>query len=268
MTSPRLPDNRRVIGALAISLAMHAGLLLMPRHEPASRPALPRLEASLAPRPPVSELRPPPKAASAKLPKSPARSRFMTAEKSKGPVVTAAPQWSAAEKAEMNQFLDELAEQAKAAPKPSLAQRSLAMAREQARQAARQDEAALATVEPRPNGPPVDPFSLEAYLDGLVRRLNRSAAFVRNDPRSKGVRPAAVQFRLNPDGSLKSFVVLKAGDQADEIAFVKSVVERAIPFSPFPPDIDRAARSLGVTVCIDPASGGGFGFSRTSGRGC
>jgi len=34
-------------------------------------------------------------------------------------------------------------------------------------------------------------------------------------------------------------------------------------------DIDRAARSLGVTICIQPGVGGGFGFSRLAdGRPC
>lgn len=272
MIFPQNPAQRRALAwALAVSLALHALFLFAPRRDPAaSQPATSRLEASLGPRTLVAEPTPaqsPKKAAPGKAAK-PARSRMLTADKSRGPAVAAGRQWSAAEKAEMDHFLDELAGQAQAAPKPTLAQRSLAMAREHGRQMAQLDEAGSATLERRPNGPPVDPFSLEAYLDGLVKRLNRSAAFVRNDPRSKGVRPAAVQFRLNPDGSLKSFVVLNAGDQADEIAFIKSVVERAIPFSPFPPDIDRAARSLGVVICIEPGSGSGFGFSRTTGRGC
>lgn len=271
MSFPESPAQRRALAwALVVSLALHGLALLAPTRDPAaSRPASSRLEASLGPRLEVTEPAPAPapKKASAKAAK-PTRSRILSVDKAKVPAVADARQWSAAEKAEMDNFLDELAGQAKAQPKPTLAQRSLAMAREQGRQMAQRDEEGSATLERRPNGPPVDPFSLEAYLDGLVRRLNRSAGFVRNDPRSKGVRPAAVQFRLNPDGSLKSFVVLNAGDQADEIAFIKSVVERAVPFSPFPPDIDRAARSLGVVICIEPGSGSGFGFSRTTGRGC
>lgn len=272
MIFPESPAPRRALAwALAVSLALHGVALLAPTRDPAaSQAATSRLEASLGPRLEVAEPVPAPvakKAAPGKAAK-PARTRVLSVDKSRAPAVAAARQWSAAEKAEMDNFLDELAGQAKAVPQPTLAQRSLAMAREQGRQMAQGDEAGSATVERRPNGPPVDPFSLEAYLDGLVRRLNRSAGFVRNDPRSKGVRPAAVQFRLHPDGSLKSFVVLNAGDQADEIAFIKAVVERAIPFSPFPPDIDRAARSLGVVICIEPGSGSGFGFSRTTGRGC
>ena len=81
----------------------------------------------------------------------------------------------------MNRFLDELAAEAKAAPKPSLAQRSLAMARDISRQKARQDEEGSALLERRPNTPPPEPFSLDLYVDGVVKRLNRSAAFVRND---------------------------------------------------------------------------------------
>jgi hypothetical protein len=261
-------EQRALAWAVALSLAIHGFFLLLPRQDPAgSGAAATRLQASLAPRaraveavPPVPQKKPSP----GKSAKPTARPRMLTTNKPGGPSVAVSPKWSAAEKAEMDSFLNELAGQ----PKPTLAQRSLGMAREYGRQMAAQDEAGTATLESRPGGPPANPFSLELYLDGLVRRLNRSAAFVKNDPRSKGVRPAAVQFRLNPDGSLKSFVVLNAGDQADEIAFIKSVVEQSVPFSPFPPDIDRAARSLGVIICVQPGSGGGIGFSRGSGRTC
>lgn len=266
------PEQRGLAWAIAASLAIHALALFVPRHDPAGGGGgLPRLEARLAPRqsseadvvPPLPK--PEPAVASRKSNKARARSRMMTTTKPGGPSVAAAPKWTAAEKAEMDGFLNELAAQ----PKPTLAQRSVAMARQYGQQMARQDAAGEATLEMRPNGPPADPFSLEMYLDALVRRLNRSAGFVRNDPRSRGVHSAAVQFRLNPDGSLKSFVVLNAADQADEIAFIKSVIERSVPFSPFPPDIDKAARSLGVTICIRPGAGdAGMGFSRTDGRGC
>ena len=272
------PEQRALNWALAASLVIHLLILFVPRHEPSAQPAAAsRLEARLGPvRQPAAETPAQPVPANiqprsaSKAAKPAPRPRMMTVDKSRGPAVAAAPKWTAAQKAEMDGFLNELAGQAQATPKPTLAQRSLAMAREQGRQMAAQDEAGEAMLERRPNGPPPDPFSLEMYMDGLVRRLNRSAAFVKNDPRSKGVRSAAVQFRLNPDGSLKSFVVLNAGDQAEEIAFIKSVIERSLPFSPFPPDIDKAARSLGVTICIQPGSGGGsgLGFSRMSGSRC
>src|SRR6185369_13430416 len=167
MTFPENPAQRRALAwALAVSLALHALALLAPTRDPAaSRPAS-RLEASLGPRLQVAEPTPAPapkKAAPGKAAK-PARSRILSVDKSNTAAVAAGRQWSAAEKAEMDNFLDELAGQAKAAPKPTLAQRSLAMAREQGRQMAHQDEAGSATLERRPNGPPVDPFSLEAYL--------------------------------------------------------------------------------------------------------
>lgn len=270
MSAPQTP-RRPLVAAIAASLAVH-GLLLWLKPPERTGGGAPRLEASLArreaerPAAPPPATMPPLRAQPRKAARPAVRPRLLTAEKSRGPAV-AAPKWTAAEKAEMDGFLDELAGQARA--QPSLAQRALAMAQEQGRRLAQQDAAGEASLELRPNGPPADPFSLDLYMDGLLRRLNRSAAFVRNDPRSKGVRSAAVQFRLNPDGSLKSFVVLNAGDQADEIAFIKAVVERSAPFSPFPPDIDRAARSLGVTICIRPGGTGGFGFSRMSGgRGC
>ena len=58
---------------------------------------------------------------------------------------------------------------------------------------------------------------------------------------------------------------------ADQIAFIKSVVEQAVPFAPFPGDLRRSASALNMTICIQPASGnaGGFGFSRLpEGSGC
>ncbi len=182
--------------------------------------------------------------------------------KSTAAAVPDSSQWFKGGKNDMQQFLDDL--EAQARPAPALAQRALAMAHDQGRQQARNDEQGTAVLERLPNTPPPPPFSLDFYVDGVVKRLNRSAAFVRNDPRSKGMRPAAVHFRIHPDGRLKTFKVLNAGDQQQEIAFIKSVVERAAPFAPFPPDIARSARSLGMTICIQPGHGGGFGFSRVA----
>ncbi|MBS1159302.1 MAG: hypothetical protein H6R15_1721 [Proteobacteria bacterium] len=273
MRAMPVPDNslkrRAPLWAIAVSLLLHGLVLFVPRSNPPGGNPPPRLQASLAPRLPLAQREQPasetpPRKAPQASKKSAAQPRLLTTNK------TPRQSWSVAEKQEMNNFLDELATQARTAPKPSLAQRSLSMAREYGREMAEREANDSASLELRPNAPPADPFSLEMYVDGLVKRLNRSAGFVRNDPRSKGVRTAAVQFRLNPDGSLKSFSVLNMGDQAEEIAFIKSVVERSIPFAPFPADINRAARSLAMTICIVPGSaGGGFGFTRTAnGRGC
>ena len=260
-------EQRALLLAFAVSLAIHLAALLVPHAERSGEQhAASRLEARLAPSRKAVEpvVESPPAASAAKTGKAKPKARIMTADKSR----SATPQWSVAQKAEMDGFLNELADQAKAAPKPTLAQRSMAMAREAGRQMAREDATGDALLELRPNGPPANPFSLEMYLDGLVRRLNRSAGFVSNERRHRGVQTAAVQFRLNPDGSLKSFVVLNAGDQAEEVAFIKAVIERSVPFSPFPPDIDRAARSLGVTICIRPGQNSEPGFSRMNGSRC
>ncbi len=179
----------------------------------------------------------------------------------------------------MNGFLRELAGAAKPAaprpapsrptPGPDLAQNSRAMAREFGARLARQDDEEGALLERLPDTPPVDPVSLEMYLDGLVTKLNRSAAFVKNDPRSRGMKTASVLMRVNPDGSLQSFKVLNAGDQQDEIAFIQSVVERAVPFPGFPADMRKSARSLAMLICIHPttAGGGSFGFARSGSGG-
>ncbi len=169
----------------------------------------------------------------------------------------------------MSKFLRELDQQSQAGP--SLAQRSLAMAGAIGRQQARQDDADSEMLERLPGSPEIDPFSLEMYLDGLVKKLNRSAAFVKNDPRGRGKLAATVLVKLNPDGSLQSYKVINAGDQQEEIAFIRSVVERALPFAAFPADIKNSAASLAMAICILPAGsdGGGFGFARSaSGRRC
>ena len=178
------------------------------------------------------------------------------------------PKWTVAEKAEMNDFLRELEQQKRTAP--TLAQRSLAMARGMAGRQAQQDRDGRAILERIPDSPPVDPFSLEMYLDSLVKKLNQSAGFVKSDPRNRGVKTASVMIRLNPNGSLRSFEILNMADQQDEVAFIKSVVERAVPFAAFPPDLRKSAYSVGMLICImPPGASGGFGFNRMAeGQGC
>jgi hypothetical protein len=75
------------------------------------------------------------------------------------------------------------------------------------------------------------------------------------------VRTAAVQFRVNPDGTLKSFVVLNAADQGDEIAFIKAVVERAAHIQPFPAGsqpLGHAPWRCASASCRRVAAGSGF----------
>lgn len=276
MTFPENPLERRALAvAVVVSLAIH-GLLLFVNNQPPPKQGspLPRIEANLARQPaPVKTPAPkpsePPKKQAKKPDKQQARPRVMAIPKTSRSTAKTTPNWTVAQKAEMNDFLNELAAEAKANPAPTLAQRSLAMARDDARQIAQREKSELLSLERRPNSPEPDPFSLELYFEGLLKNLNRSSAYVKNDPRSKGVRPAAVQFRVNPDGTLKSFVVLNAADQGEEIAFIKAVVERAAPFSPFPPDLNRSAKSMAVRICIMPSRSGGFGFSKAGdGQGC
>ena len=273
------PENFRIQWslrlALLLSLIVHSVILLFPTQSPrVEERAATRLQASLAqqPRTPPRPATPAviPEQVKARPAKPQPKRKILAMDKAPGSAVTpAAPRWSVAQKEEMNSFLRELDGQARQAP--DLAQRSLAMARDIGRQLAAQEKEGSEVLERLPNSPPVDPFSLDMYLDALVRKLNRSAGFVRNDPRARGLKVASVEIRLNPNGSLKSFKVLNAADQQDEIAFVRSVVEQSVPFAPFPADIGRSAKSLAMVICIMPAnsSGGGFGFTRNPGaRGC
>ncbi len=162
----------------------------------------------------------------------------------------------------MDNFLKELASPAQPPANAELAQR----ARTMARQGEQQDDDGVPADRSAAAVKTVDPFSLEMYFDAFVRKLNRSAAFVKNDPRARGSRKALVEISLNKDGTLRSYRVLRSGDQEAEIAYIKSVVDRAAPFSAFPPDISSGREVMSVLMCIYPArAGGGSGFSRSFG---
>jgi hypothetical protein len=116
------------------------------------------------------------------------------------------------------------------------------------------------------NGKSVEPFSWEMYFDAFVRKLNRSAAFVKRDLPSRGTRKALVRISLNADGSLKTYQVLRAADQEAELDYIKRVIDQASPFSAFPPDIRSATDSLTILMCIfPPRDGEGGGFARSFG---
>lgn len=249
--------------AVLLSLLLHAAVLLIgysSKGDSSANAVRPRLLATLVgPARPLALAPPVPRRKAA--PKKPAQPRLLTAPAG----AWVAPSWSAAERTDMDKFLNELA--APAAPPTSgeLSQRARAMAR-QMEQTGQDDGAGEASGPPAAAGKSADPFSLEMYFDAFVRKLNRSAAFVKNDPRAPGSRKALVEISLNPDGSLKSYRVLRSGDQAAEIAYVKSVIDRASPFSAFPPDISNVRNSLTIRMCIFPArAGGGSGFSRSFG---
>jgi hypothetical protein len=156
--------------------------------------------------------------------------------------------------------------------KPSgaeLARRALAMARGMGRQEEDGGEDAFSTQQ-EAKLKEIEPLSLEWYFNSFITKLNRSARFVPRAPQQKGQQAAEVQIIINRDGSLREYRVVRAADRALEVDYIRSVVERAVPFSAFPDDISRKTDTLSLTICIQPPgdSGGGFGFSRTSGKRC
>ena len=232
----------------------------------------PRLIATLA-RPALSiQPKPTPSLAATPVPVPEPRKSAGSVKKSPPPKKLSAPTgiwanrtWSDAERADMDKFLNELGAQAKPTSGQELSKKALAMARQMGR-SMDEDGADSESKPATGNGKDIEPYSLAMYFDAFIRKLNRSAAFVKNEKRASGSHKALVEIALNADGSLKSYRVLRSGDQAAEIAYIKSVVERASPFSAFPPDIRRAVDSLSINMCIRPADdGSGGGFSRSYG---
>lgn len=255
-----LPENlhaqRSILVAIAASLGLHILVLFFPtRPPPETQRFVTRLDASLAQPQPASPA--PTEAIRGNGPEfaTPAPRKVATT-----PLHAQTPHWTIAEKNDMNRFLRELDEQAKAGP--SLAQRALAQARMIGLERNQGKKEEFELVEHVPDSPPVDSFSLEMYFDSLLKKLNKSAAYGRNDRRSRGLKTAAVMIRIAPDGSLNRFQVLNEADQQDEITFIRSVVERAVPFAAFPPDMRRSAQSVGLLICVQPARVNevGFGF--------
>ena len=180
MTFPENPLERRALAvAVVVSLAIHGLLLFVNNHKPKQGSPLPRIEASLArqsapvktPAPKPSE---PPKKQAKKPDKQQTRPRVIAVPKSLRSTPQNAPKFTVAEKAEMNDFLNELANETKAKPAPTLAQRSLAMARNDAQQMARQEKSELLSLERRPNSPADRLPSSESARNKLRSTSSRS----------------------------------------------------------------------------------------------
>lgn len=149
-----------------------------------------------------------------------------------------------------------------------LAQRALAMARGMAIEANDGGPDAVSTRQ-EGKGKTIEPLSLQWYFDSFITKLNRSARFVPREPKAKGQRKALVEILINRDGSLNAYRILRAADQQAEIEYIKAVVDRAVPFAAFPPDIRDKTDTLSLRICIHPpGESGGYGFSRTSGDDC
>lgn len=276
-------SNKLFKFALLLSVVLHGLVLLIHTGAPGDRAkkaargdsAETRITASLKPKavdqpaiitPPAPAILPASKRQPLKRQTNkPRRSKVMSVPAE----LTRQRTWSVAERDEMNQFLDELKTPPPAPPRPpskgaELSRQALASAREEGRRLAQQGE--VSGAESSLDNKAVEPFSLQMYFDAFVRKLNQSSAFVKNDPRARGSRKALVQIVLKPDGTLKSYRVIRAADQQVQIAYIKQVIDLASPFPAFPQDIRRAMESFSVLICIYPPSEGeGGGFTRSFG---
>lgn len=267
MDSDRARSRTLLRRAVGVSLLLHAAVLFIGYSPsgPSSRSGVtPEGSSAAAPSSLIATLvgpaSPPSKAQPAA--KTPPRPRLNLPGDSE-----ATPKWTQAERDEMNQFLDELAVEARPKTGYELAQRALAQARQMAR--APDDGEDEPAGRPPRSGQAIEPFSWERYFDAFVRKLNRSAAFVERAPVSRegrATRKALVRVALNADGSLKSYRVLRAADRDAELDYIRRVVEQASPFPAFPPDIRSATDTLTILLCVyPPREGGGGGFARSFG---
>jgi len=280
MKQPLPSKDKRFLIALAVSLAFHLALLLIKSSAPpdaagsASKHIPSRLDVRLEqPSRPNRVAAPPALPQPEIIPKRAAvKPRRQTAELKPVPVVSAEAQknWTKTEKGEMSRFLSDLNSEAKPPAGQALQQKALAMARAIGAQGDRDDEAA--EIAQRLRAAKIEPLNIELYYEALFRKLNSSAAMVKNKSQESGSRVAVVRVVLNPNGSVRSFTTQQAADQQSEIAYIQSVVERAAPFPAFPEAIRNATDKMILTICIQPRGygpeGGAF-FSRMSrGQSC
>ena len=269
-------QNKSIAIALALSLALHLGVLLFhwqppdPMPVPKSRQLPPQLDVRIAK---PETFTPQPRRSPVPTPKQPvpkARPKPVPIQRPSPLTAEVAKPWSKSEKEEMRRFLEEL----RAAPKRrtvrELEQEAVAAARALEKKVEKDDEATV--IMQRLRDAEVEPLSIELYYEALFRKLNRSAEMVKNKSKDIGSQVAVVRAILNPDGSVKSFTVLKTADQQAEIAYIQSVIDRAAPFPAFPPDIRKATDKMILQICIQPqrsGAGGGAFFSRLApGTGC
>ena len=256
-------ENKRVAVTLILSILFHAAILALKLASPhgqlpqQGQRADSRMEVTLAS---------PKQTAAQPL----QQKRLLTASPRAAPsrfrVLREAPrEWTATERDSMNDFLNDLVEQARPPSGKALAQRALSMARSMHSEAPSLENDESREIMQRLVDANVDPFSIELYFDALFKKMNRSAAMIGNEQRGKGIHPAAVRILLKPDGTVRSFEILREADQKAEIAFVKAVVGLSAPFSAFPPDIHHATNALALLICIRPGESGGVAgaaFSR------
>ena len=271
-----IATDKRFLVALAVSLVIHLALLLIKSSAPHDAPetASSHLPSQLDVRMvKPDQASPPPVLQQPQTRQQPAaKPRPQTAPIKPAPVISATAEkaWTQAEKNEMSRFLSDLDAEATPSSGRALEQKALAMARAIGAQGDRDDEAA--EIAQRLREAKIEPLNIELYYEALFRKLNSSAAMVKNKSKEAGSHVAMVRVVLNPDGSVRSFTIQQAADQQAEIAYIRSVVERAAPFPAFPADIRSATNAMILTICIQPRSfgpgGGGF-FSRVSrGQSC
>jgi hypothetical protein len=249
--------------ALVISLLLHGAVLFLHLVTPPmltpqlSPPPSSRFDATLSrPSPPKAVVQPPPPSKADKSkPKNARRSAVLTAPKGR----VQPRNWSVAERNDMDRFLKDLDNERRPAKGEELARRSMAMARQMGREPDADVDGG--PIHASPSGKPIESLSMEMYFEAFLRKLNRSANFVKRDDRANGNRFGQVLITLNSDGSLQSYKVVRSADQQAEIDYIRNVVERASPFAAFPPDIKRATNTLTIMMCITP-HGEGSGFSR------
>ena len=276
------PSQQLFYLTVCISLLVHVIVLMLPAAQPQANKPPQRLNVRMAPKAnqsnqqaaaPATIVSPLPGHTTPRLRKpTPAPSKPALSSPVPAAVAVEQPKYTQAERDDINNFLQSLGPTPKgqADAQASLSKRSLAMAQDIGRELAHQhDDDGQVTVERIPNSPPVDRFSLEAYLDSLMNRLNRNARLMKHS--SYGGRgTAALQVRINPDGTVKSLEVFNESDQKEQVEFVKRLLERSAPYSPFPAAMSVSAKSLAIIICIKPGSNGeGFSrFERGESTGC
>ncbi len=102
-----------------------------------------------------------------------------------------------------------------------------------------------------PNGQAVAGEKLRVkYQDAVASLLARSKRYPERAIKRRITGEATIRIELSPDGSLSNFQILRSTESTILDEELRAMVDRALPFPPFPSDLQRTSLTLVIPVAF------------------